>query len=339
MLQEAVEKLLQAEEDQYGEPDHEIYDKEFFGFTYGNYGKLLSQSFAWLPRTSSTVHPMPTFASKLTSRHSLRFGSTGSKVVSCRRLSVASRVASAPRLNTPSTAWSAQKFGCFSRESSQHKLSMQSITPSFPMELSAHHPNSLTDEGMSQALSMHSTGLFKPKHHLPARRASILKLNTGDVGHSAQQHALPKRFPSALTFGEASNPSSTLSRRSSWLSLSQNSVYPHMSAEPTLKHLQSKRSVLRFGASVSPQHTPDQPAEESDVLSACKLQLTRSVLRSRSSVTAASLFNTALDVSSSEDDGSQAVPDELIESAMFLLRDKTLADPQAEVSCIAWHST
>ena len=65
------------------------------------------------------------------------------------------------------------------------------------------------------------------------------------------------------------------------------------------------------------------------------LPRTKSILRSKSSLTAASMFDGAVSMSGSDEDGSLAVPEDLTDSAMFLLRDATLADPQAEVSGLA----
>lgn len=64
------------------------------------------------------------------------------------------------------------------------------------------------------------------------------------------------------------------------------------------------------------------------------LPRTKSILRSKSSLTAASVFDRALSISSSDGEGGLWVPEDLTESAMFLLRDPTLADPQAEVCCL-----
>lgn len=339
VTQEAVEKLLQRSEALCGDTDHELDDKEFFSFTYG---RLLSQSFSWLPAMSNTVHPMPDSPSKSAARHSLRLGSIGSNTL--QKLPVLSKITSTMRSHIPSETWSIQNFGLLSKALSRHKLSMQSMQPSVPAR-----PEDSNDE-----LSMHSVGLSSPKHRLPARRASILKLIFGNADPELHHHTACSASPSALSLSAlrcdlGKPPSSTLGQRGSWLNLSQNSVHPLpdqnlAQGDTESSHPQrasSKRNTLRFGALDSPLAT-EKPAGDANGLLASPMSpitRTKSILRSKSSLTAVSMFHNALDVSSSEDDSSQTVPDDLIESALFLLRDRTLADPQAQVSCIASYST
>lgn len=86
------------------------------------------------------------------------------------------------------------------------------------------------------------------------------------------------------------------------------------------------KSILRSKSSVA-QHQGHQLA----AAPSAGLPRTKSILRSKSSLTAASVFDRALSMSSSDGEGTLWVPEDLMESAMFLLRDTTLADPQAEV--------
>ena len=362
--QEAVEKLLQKSEAWNAEPNQEIYDKEFFGFTYGHYSWLVSQSFSWLPKGLNSVRPMQGSPFKTLSKHKLSVGGTVSKASSSHRLSVPARAASSPRLNTASTALPAPWQSFFSGESSKHQLKV-------------HSRNQLSMQGKDQ-LSVHSSAQSTPKHNLPARRASILKLNVGGDGQSAQKHALPKRGRSALHFDLGSAPSSVDSRRSSWLSVGKNAVHPFADDPPESVHDLSVGTHHPQPASIKPQlpsphrsmlqprlepkgidasqlpsprsnmlqsrtsssSVQPQPNMESGAFSSLQtsprveISGTRSILRSKSSLTAASLFEAGCSMSSSDDDSSLAVPEDLVDSAMFLLRDTTLANPDAEVSAL-----
>ena len=205
LAQEAVEKLLQTSEALYGDPEQEIIDKEFFGFTYGNYAKLLTESFSHLRlKSHNTVHPMPGSPSKLASRRRLSAGNMTGRAESQRRLSVPARVASALKLNVASITLSAQSLSFFSRESSKHKLSMQSRAPvSSKHPLPARRPSILT-------------------HANAARGPSSLRLNPGTSprsvasGHSSwtsmnknSVHPLPDQAP--LPLAEPKQPSQLLS--------------------------------------------------------------------------------------------------------------------------------
>ena len=333
-----MEKLLRKSEVLYAEPDQEIYDKEFFGFTYGHYGRLLSQSSSWLPQGSNTVHPMQGSPFKSMSQHKLSVAGAVSKALSSHRPSVPARVASSLGLNVASTALPAQRQSFFSGDSSKHQLSMQS----------------------KDQLSMQSRALSSPKHHLPARRASILKLNIGSGEQTGQQHALPKTGRTALHFDLSSPPSSVDSRHSSWLSMGNNTVHPFTSNTPQSVHQLSDdtvqpepaptkssqlpsphRSMLQSRTSSASLPQPNRPLRAfSPVQTSPRAELprTRSILRSKSSLTAASVFDAGLNMSSS-DDGSLAVPEDLIDSAMFLLRDLSLANPDAQVSAMSAEDT
>lgn len=300
LAQEAVEKLLQTSEALYGEPEQEIFDKEFFGFTYGNYAKLLTESFSQLrPKSHNSVHPMPGSPSKSASRRRLSAGNITGRAESQRRLSVPARVASALKLNVASITLSAQSLSFFSGESSKHKLGVQSRAP------------------------------VSSKHPLPARRPSILK------------HASAARGPSSLRLIPGNSPRSAASGRSSWTSMHKNSVHPLPDQAP-LPLTEPKqpsqlpspnRDTLRSRASFSVAKSEKHSGMLSALPGSTDSQTARTgrILRSTSSVTA-SVFETARNLSSSDEEGSLAVPEDLIESALFLLRDRTLADLRAEVS-------
>lgn len=310
-MQEAVERLLQNFEAVHAAPDQEIYDKEFFGFTYGNYGRLLSQSFSWLPSSPSSVHPTPAAPIQSASCRQLK----GSSGMAATKPPFPARVASALRLNVASTAVAAQRL----------KLSSKA----YPQQ---------------QELSVHSTAPLTVGHHLPAKRASILKLNVGSTGTAlAPKHSVPNQGLSGLKFDLGNMLSRSVSR-ASWLPSRENSVQPLLEDTPppdsaakgSSQAHTSSNSTLRSRASFSSQPQSDRHTASADAgalqsTMATQITRTKSILRSKSSLTAASLFEAGLSIASSDEDGSLAVPEHLIDSAMFLLRDNTLADPQAEV--------
>lgn len=200
-VQEAVETLLQRCEALCGEPQQEIYDKEFFGFTYSSHGNLLSRSFSWLPRSPSAVHPMP----------------------------------------------------------------------------SSPHKSASVDQG--------TAGKDKSKVF---------------SGLAGMMNGAPPT-------------------RSSWLTSRSNSVQPlpytALQADTAWPSVDAHASGLP-ASSISQAHKVHTP------------------LRSKSSLTAASLFSAGRPLSSSDEDDALAIPEDLIDSAMFLLRDGTLAEAQAEVCCV-----
>lgn len=139
-------------------------------------------------------------------------------------------------------------------------------------------------------------------------------------------------------------PGTARARRLSWLPASDNSVHPLPNSaqhvEPDFQRISQQTAStadgLVFSAATALQYRIEtRPAAPSTLTASTTPHILspRSILRSRSSVTAAPWFESAESVASSEDDDSLAAPDDLVESAMFLLRDKTLADPDAEVSC------
>lgn len=200
-VQEAVEALLQSHEALCSEPQHEIYDKEFFGFTYSSYGNLLSRSSQWLPGSPSTVHPMPSSPQKSASVNQETAGKDKSKLFS---------------------------------------------------------------------------GLAGMLHRAPPIRPS-------------------------------------------WLALRSNSVQP-----------------LLYTALQADTARPSEAAHANALSASSNSQAhkVQTPLRSKSSLTAASLFSAGRTLSSSDEDDALAVPEDLIDSAMFLLRDGTLAKAQAEVCCV-----
>lgn len=348
-MQEAVEKLLQKFQAMYGEAAYDLSDREFLSFTSGSPGRMQSHSFSLLsPRLSNTVHPTSGSPSKSTARRSLRHGSTGSKPFL--KLPILAKVASMLKLAVPSATWSSQSMSMFSSARPALKTSMQSTRPLSPEALLPVSPKAHDAASSNSELSMHSVGLSSPKHRLPAKRASILKLGTVTARPSHEQHADARHTHSALSMSAlrlkvGSSTSSIASQRPSWLNLSQNAVHPlpvsHADEAATtsgqaLLHASSTRGRLEVGA--HQQLAADMPAQEAQGLIASRAPYSPrpgGILRTKSSLTAASMFDNALDASSLEDDSSQVVPDDLVEAAMFMLRDKTLADPQAEVNSIA----
>lgn len=251
-LQEAVERLLQKEEALYSEPSQEMYDKEFFGFTYSNYGRLLSHSFSWLPKSSTTVHPMP---------------------------GLAARPISSPA-SFSGRSLSNRKPAAHIRTSSTHKLLVASSGSTSHKLIAAYKSASCWLPGL------------------------LLRNNAVAPSLDVMQSQSEAKAYSRLA------PSSSPQ-------LSTETWRPHrvVSAGPTFEH-----------------ETMLQQLDREPGMSPVGLPRTKSILHSKSSLTAASLFDAGLSISSSDDDGSLAVPEDLTDSAMFLLRDATLADPQAEVS-------
>lgn len=248
-LQEAVERLLQKEEALYSEPSQEMYDKEFFGFTYSNYGRLLSQSL-------TTVHPMPGLAARSSSRYKLGLASfSGRSLFSC-------------------------KLAAHSRTSSAHKLLVASSRSTSHKLIAASKPASSWLPGL------------------------LLRNNAVAPSLDVMQSQSEAKAYSRLA------PSSSPR-------LSTETWQPHrvVSAGPTFEH-----------------ETMLQQHDREPGMSPVGLPRTKSILHSKPSLTAASKSDAGLSMSSSDDDGSLAVPEDLTDSAMFLLRDATLADPQAEVS-------
>ena len=255
-LQEAVERLLQKEEALYSEPSQEMYDKEFFGFTYSNYGRLLSQSFSWLPKSATTVHPMPGLAARPISRHKLSPASLSGRSLSNRKLAAHSRTSSTHKLLVASSGSTSHTLIAASKSAS-------SWLPGLLLRNNAVTPSLDVVQSQSEA--------------------------------KAYRRLAPSSSP--------------------WLSTETWQPHRVVSAGPTFEH-----------------ETMLQQHDREPGMSPVGLPRTKSILHSKSSLTAVSLFDAGLSMSSSDDDGSLAVPEDLTDSAMFLLRDATLADPQAEVS-------
>ena len=198
-----------------------------------------------------------------------------------------------------------------------------------------------------------------PSPALPRRSRSFRKLSIPSLSLMPLS-VLPKRTKSARKLDNASSdapsPSpSPLSKQFSWMSLGQGSVHPtpaaasHPQAEAKLKKHGGPlaSSFLPIGISktapqsqlpTSARSVTEPAAGQHSMLtksSITALPRAKGILRPQTSVVPPSIFDSGLRLSSSDEEGSLAVPEDLIESALFLLRDKTLANHYSEVRSIA----
>ena len=307
-VQEAVERLLQRAEGMYAEPCHEIYDKEFFGFTFGTYAGP-AKSFSWLPKSSSTVHPMPVLAARPPSKHKLSLSRPTSRASSLHRLSVPSLASSLHQLRTSAVAASSHGLIAASKAVSKRLLRLSLHRSAIaPLPVEAEQPGLMSQQ---QAYS---------------------RLDTSSFSHMAPSQGTSRRRASFSAGPAALSSSAKLQQQQSGGVL-----------DGTKAPLPQTKNILRSGSSLAASDAPSESSLQQHGLiprasSDLPLARTKSILRSRSSLTAASVFDGALSLSSSDEEGSLAVPEDLIEAAMFLLRDRTLADPQAEVCQVPYAS-
>ena len=219
--------------------------------------------------------------------------------------------------------------------------------------ITAQHRTITTPSSSSSKRGLLSSSTAASSHVLTAaskvasRRSSWLSL------HQSSVSPLPAETQPALADVKQAAYNWLDTKSFSWLPLHQGSVsplpaeipqpqeevkqtaYSELETSSLLAKPAASRGVLRprasllLGSGTPPEGPRPQRGLQSTASSG--VPRTKSNLRSKSSLTAASVFDVGASLGSSDDDNSLEVPEALIDSAMFLLRDHTLANPQAEV--------